>query len=64
MEWISVNDRVPEDLQVVLCHNKEGFFIACFRHRFKMEPWFQPYDDSINDDPTHWMPLPKPPEEV
>ena len=57
--WISVKDRLPEDISEVLIAFGGGVSIACYggdwRHPvYPMLPLL-----SV----THWMPLPKPPEE-
>ena len=57
--WISVKDRLPEDVSEVLIAFGGGVSIACYggdwRHPvYPMLPLL-----SV----THWMPLPKPPTE-
>lgn len=58
-QWISVKDRLPEDISEVLIAFGGGVSIACYggdwRHPvYPMLPLL-----SV----THWMPLPKPPKE-
>ena len=60
MEWISVEDRVPEDDRDVLVHYYNGYMGNAFVN------WI----DGINRgwcvsevEITHWMEMPKPPEE-
>jgi len=59
-EWISVDDRLPE----------EGAWYLCYHSDFDIEVLTFDPDDKIweNDyyshiEVTHWMPLPAPPEE-
>ena len=78
MEWIDVNDRLPEEDELVWLYslntksiylgcrvyvNNQGWFWAC------LDSWVYCYkgkidgECSIDDlDVTHWMPLPKLPE--
>jgi len=58
-QWISVKDRLPEDVSEVLIAFGGGVSIACYggdwRHPvYPMLPLL-----SV----THWMPLPQPPKE-
>jgi len=62
MEWISVKDRLPEIDTEVLVVQGDSFaigdvYISNLNNKKLM--W------SVNYmmQPTHWMPLPKPPEE-
>lgn len=56
--WISVDERLPEEMQRVLFCSKEGFIsVATFIISFCCD------DESIfsADKVTHWQPLPLPP---
>ncbi len=67
MKWTSVKEQMPPKDTLVLCYYYAKYIET-------MEYWF---DDEITgkaqfcncsgggmiDDVTHWMPLPKPPEE-
>ena len=70
-EWISVEDRLPKENQLVLCYRYYHDMDLC-----KLEQPFTHYNDnkyywySFNDndwdcvqDKDYWMPLPTPPEE-
>lgn len=73
VEWIDVNDRLPErDGETVLCYVRnsstggETCVVGCIQQR---KHWFlQTCNIGIATFPnhywkvTHWMPLPKPPE--
>ena len=66
-EWISVEDRLPdEDMSVLTCNingqcsDDREPVIAALDGRGWYEPW--PLHES-ELYPTHWMPLPEPPGE-
>lgn len=64
--WISVEDRLPENLTSVIVHRKDGgvFIWEYFDTSPTDECWV---DDNMNVysfyDVTHWQPLPEPPKE-
>lgn len=71
-EWISVEDRLPENKQVVLVwvhytdedgESCQDVDFADFFAPSKGNQWFQPYAFLSESGPfvTHWMPLPAPP---
>lgn len=68
-EWISVDDRLPEIGEVVLAYSNERavFYIAEW---FTVEGVIYFYcstgpstEDYMYRNPTHWMPIPKPPKQ-
>ncbi len=65
MNWISVEDRLPMDLEDILFTDRYTIFKGYF---VKAEPdeiyhhWNSGHDDSI-DGVTHWMPLPEMPHD-
>jgi len=57
MEWISVDERLPEDRVSVLVWNKDSVEIG-FMSKGKWQSWVEFYRGV-----THWMPLPEAPNE-
>lgn len=59
MEWISVEERLPED------HG----YVVVVHDGFSMVGWYATRDEvwrsasMVPLKPTHWMPLPEPPKE-
>jgi hypothetical protein len=68
MEWISVNDRLPEEntevlgvesetnffrTHVIMCKRLSGLWLDLM--------WFDEIDGYQTANITHWMPLPPPP---
>lgn len=72
-EWISVEDRLPDFYEYVLLYaNLEWEFgpsvIVGYRDECKHIDYSCPYGNGyiprhFKENTTHWMPLPKPPEE-
>ena len=75
-QWISVDDRLPEENEIVMVHINIGWALGhMYRGAFMSEGkwWFNEYgtlldvdfyevsDGGYDDDITHWMPLPEPP---
>ena len=62
MVWISVKDRLPKEDQEVLMY--DGIFIlTCLFWKSRKLAFQWELSSGIICNPTHWMPLPKPPEE-
>jgi hypothetical protein len=69
MEWISVNDRLPEEFSNVLVARSCGVVCECTvdidgEFAFEYELGLRRYTAKPLSDVTHWMPLPSPPTEL
>lgn len=71
MDWISVEDRRPEDGQVVLCYGRDPHINGnpwrryVVRYKADVPPFGEEWDNSDRgaiQSVSHWMPLPEPPE--
>lgn len=60
MKWISVEERLPEDFDTKVVWTDRGIlYLATFTGL----RWYASGGDTIRDEEvTHWMPLPPPPE--
>jgi len=62
--WISVEQEIPKHKQEVLCYDRRGWYdvhtalVDYDRGTIK----FQDPLGAINDEVTHWMPLPEQPK--
>lgn len=73
-EWISVEDRLPENEKVVICYTPcdgymfVGFYRTSKSKSYEWSSWqiitAMRSTKTITKKVTHWMPLPEPPEEV
>lgn len=64
MEWISVEDSLPEEDISVLCF--DGTYMDVMQYWYDEDgkaQFFNP-PSPPNDGITHWMPLPKPPKQT
>jgi len=58
VEWISVDDRMPEpDEDVLVCTNKTEVCLGYYTGAYWIK--YARYNTAIV---THWMPLPEPPK--
>ena len=57
-EWISVDDRLPKDDEIVIICTDKNFIYA---GELVGDTWFLD-NDSWTATITHWMPLPQPPK--
>ena len=60
-EWISVDDRLPENLSYIIVCDKYGNVGEAYCYG---EGWFEWIDSEERVFVTHWMPLPEPPKGV
>ena len=63
-EWISVNDRLPEDGGYVVCIAKRNPFSRFMPMvaRIEKNGWVNPITEQYISEVTHWMPLPQTPK--
>lgn len=57
-EWVSVDDRLPEDDEVVIIFTDKNFVYA---GELIGDTWFLD-NDNWTETVTHWMPMPDPPK--
>ena len=57
-EWISVEERLPDNGETVLTVDNEGYMIVA--SWYELGGWFLPVCRA--NPVTHWMPLPEPPK--
>ena len=65
--WISVTDKLPPKGKRVLCFTKyEWITVDSYAQTVgppgKQVHWFEGDSEEFNEDVTHWMELPAPPE--
>jgi hypothetical protein len=60
-EWISVEDSLPDKHRCVLVHLRCGTIMIGVHNG---RNWWDDLAIVNNDNVTHWMPLPEPPEEA
>ena len=62
-EWISVEDRLPEDESDVLAYSRNGEEGRIYPANYAKGVWFDCiFASSANNTTTHWMPMPEPPK--
>lgn len=54
-QWISVDERLPEDDETVLTYSSYGYVLAYYSEQDRM--WFA-YGNYGDINPTHWLPIP------
>lgn len=65
-EWISVDDRLPDDGQLVLVAKNNAINIKEFNSSSELGSFWWDIvvgECSLLYDYSHWMPLPEPPKE-
>ena len=63
-EWISVDDRLPENGGYVVCIAKRNPFSRFMPMvaRIEKNGWANPITEQYIPEVTHWMPIPQPPK--
>ena len=70
MEWISVDERLPELSTLVICYCNNGFINSGYlnypgtKDNFNLcSTGLLKYFSCGSETVTHWMPMPEPPKE-
>ena len=62
-DWISVDDRLPEDDSDVLAYSRNGEEGRIYPANYAKGVWFDCiFNTPATDTTTHWMPLPESPK--
>ena len=60
--WISIEDRLPDNVKDVIVYDEFGWVYPAYYHTFN-ECWIYSFTaERCNHKITHWTPLPKPPK--
>ena len=70
MEWISIKDRLPEDVNdrgyiinyLCVIDSLSGAYVRCLFYLDTEFVMLGDYCDTIYHNVTHWQPVPKPPK--
>ena len=60
--WISVTERLPDEEEVVLVWGGASVYTAKRHNKYGGLMWWKLNSKQHYCNPTHWMPLPQPPE--
>ena len=62
-EWVSVDDRLPEDDSDVLAYSRNGEEGRIYPANYAKGVWVDCiFDIPVTNSTTHWMPIPEPPK--
>jgi len=61
-KWIPVTERLPEEEEVVLVWGGASVYTAKRHNKYGGLMWWKLNSKQHYCNPTHWMPLPEPPE--
>ena len=64
MEWISIQDRLPDDMQEVIVYSVDGGVESGVYYSEGCFDYYDVSNRSILVNVTHWMPLPNPPQDA
>ncbi|EPO6128745.1 DUF551 domain-containing protein, partial [Escherichia coli] len=62
--WISCSERMPEGYADVLVTDGEHVEVKWWDESGYWNSWTELNSDIFDDEITHWMPLPEPPQQV
>lgn len=60
--WISVKDRLPDNIKDVIVYDEYGLMYLAYYHPFRKYWLYVFTGKECAHKITHWMPLPEPPE--
>ncbi len=61
-EWQTI-ETAPKDVEILVNTPADGVVSSVFKHGC-WQKLTTVYGGDLNNEPTHWMPLPDPPEDV
>ena len=61
--WISVKDELPKTNGTYLVYDGENVYSAEYEKGRTVSEWTDDYEGYCDIEVTHWMPLPKAPED-
>ena len=61
-QWISVNDRLPEDGEHCIVWDGDWMQGATYYEEEKAFYFDDLYESDVINNASHWMPFPEPPE--
>jgi len=63
-EWISVNDKLPNDGEHVLIYSRKSIYIKLYENNIFYDGDTYCYCPvGLIEEVSHWMPLPEPPND-
>ena len=61
-KWVPVTERLPKYREKVLCQTEYGMVVGFCDNEWGQVEWTTGLFGGGTFNPTHWMPLPKPPK--
>ncbi len=63
MEWIKVEDRLPNHLEVCVVWCENSYYTSVLNRAGGLNEWCSAVGFFKSENVTHWMPLPEPPKQ-